>query len=76
MPEALHRAHDSHGVIGELADPVWRSMYAACLEAVERTIAGMGPGVSTLDLAQHASEPLTELPPRCSPTAIAGIPLG
>ena len=64
------------GVIGELADPVWRSMYAACLEAVERTIAGMRPGVSTLDLAQHASEPLTELPPRVFTDGNRGYSVG
>ena len=64
------------GVIGELADPVWGAMYAACLEAVERTIAGMRPGVSTLDLAQHASEPLTELPPRVFTDSNRGYSVG
>ena len=52
------------GVIGELADPVWDAMYAACVAAVERTIAGMRPGVSTLELGEHATEPLAELPSR------------
>jgi len=52
------------GVIGELADPVWDAMYAACVSAVERTIAGMRPGVSTLELGEHATEPLAELPSR------------
>ena len=64
------------GAIGELADPVWGAMYAACLEAVERTIAGMRPGVSTLDLAQHASEPLTELPPRVFTDSNRGYSVG
>ncbi len=52
------------GVIGELADPVWSEMYAACVAAVERTIAGMRPGVSTLELGEYATEPLAELPSR------------
>ena len=52
------------GVIGELVDPVWSEMYRACLEAVERTIAGMRPGVSTLQLAQQASEVFDDLPTR------------
>jgi Xaa-Pro dipeptidase len=52
------------GVIGELEDPLWSSMYDACLGAVERTIAGMRPGISTLELAQQASEPLDDLPAR------------
>ena len=42
------------GVIGELADPVWDAMYQACVAAVERTIAGMRPDVSTLELGEHA----------------------
>ena len=52
------------GVIGELEDPLWNSMYDACLGAVERTIEGMRPGVSTLELAQQASESLNDLPTR------------
>ena len=64
------------GVIGELADPLWDTMYAACLAAVERTIAGMRPGVSTRELGEHASEPLHELPPRVFRDGLRGYSVG
>ena len=64
------------GVISELADPVWGEMYAACSEAVERTIAGMRPGVSTLELGEQASEPLTELPSRVFTDGNRGYSVG
>ena len=64
------------GVIGELADPVWDAMYTACVAAVERTIAGMRPGVSTLELGVHASEPLTELPSRVFTDGNRGYSVG
>ena len=64
------------GVIGELADPLWDAMYAACLAAVERTIAGMRPGVSTRELGEHASEPLHELPPRVFRDGLRGYSVG
>ena len=64
------------GVIGELADPLWDAMYAACLASVERTIAGMRPGVSTRELGEHASEPLHELPPRVFRDGLRGYSVG
>ena len=64
------------GVIGELADPLWDAMYTACLAAVERTIAGMRPGVSTRELGEHASEPLHELPPRVFRDGLRGYSVG
>ena len=64
------------GVVGELEDPLWRSMYEACREAVTRTIAGMRPGASTLELARHASEPLAELPARVFTDGNRGYSVG
>jgi len=64
------------GVIGELADPLWDAMYAACLAAVERTIAGMRPGVSTRELGEHATEPLHELPARVFRDGLRGYSVG
>lgn len=64
------------GVIGELADPLWDEMYAACLAAVERTIAGMRPGVSTRELGEYATEPLNELPPRVFRDGLRGYSVG
>lgn len=50
------------GFVADAADGLWKTMYAACVEAVEHTIEQMRPGASTLDIAERASAPLFELP--------------
>ena len=50
------------GVVGDFADSLWGDMYVACLVAVERTIARMRPGASTLSIAEEASKSLLDLP--------------
>ena len=50
------------GFVADAADGLWKTMYEACVEAVERTIEQMRPGASTLDIAERASAPLFELP--------------
>ena len=50
------------GFVADAADVIWRTMYDACVEAVEGTIDQIRPGASTLDIAERASAPLFELP--------------